>query len=78
MTSYDSIGTKLGDRLEEKVTDAYEQVKSGVQDLSANARGHRSGETKAELYAAAQRLGIRGRSKMTKAELSRAVHKARS
>jgi hypothetical protein len=50
-----------------------------TQDLSSGRRGvlrsHRGagGRTKAQLYADARRLGIRGRSRMTKDELRRAV-----
>jgi len=37
-------------------------------------RGNATGETRADLYAEAKRRGIRGRSKMSKAELERALH----
>ena len=39
--------------------------------------GKRVGETKEELYAEAKRLGIAGRSRMSKDELVRAVRKAK-
>lgn len=35
-----------------------------------------AGPSKAKLYERAQQLGIRGRSKMSKAELERAIHEA--
>jgi hypothetical protein len=52
---------------------------SSTRDLSSGRRGglrsHRGpgGRTKAQLYNEAQRRNIRGRSKMSKAELERAV-----
>lgn len=42
----------------------------------AGRSARRDGETKRDLYARAKRLGIRGRSKMSKAELSRALRRA--
>jgi hypothetical protein len=53
--------------------------KSSTQDMSSSRRGglrsHRGarGPTKAQLYAEASRRGVKGRSKMTKAQLARAV-----
>jgi hypothetical protein len=50
-----------------------------TQDMSSSRRGglrsHRGagGPTKAQLYAEASRRGVKGRSKMTKAQLARAV-----
>ena len=52
---------------------------SSTQDISSGRRGglrsHRGpgGRTKAQLYNEARRKNVRGRSKMTKAELERAV-----
>jgi hypothetical protein len=52
---------------------------ASIDDLSSGRRGglrsHRGpgGRTKAQLYNEARRRGVRGRSKMTKAELERAV-----
>ncbi len=52
---------------------------SSIDDLSSGRRGglrsHRGsgGRTKAQLYNEAKRHGVQGRSKMTKAELERAV-----
>jgi len=53
--------------------------RTSVQDLSSGRRGglrsHRGpgGRTRDQLYEEARRRGIRGRSKMSKAELERAV-----
>ena len=53
--------------------------RSSVDDLSSGRRGglrsHRGpgGRTKDQLYNEARRMGIEGRSKMTKAQLERAV-----
>ena len=53
--------------------------KSSTKDISSSRRGglrsHRGpgGRTKAQLYNEAKRKGIEGRSKMTKAQLERAV-----
>jgi hypothetical protein len=55
------------------------------KDISSGRRGglraNRSsprGRTKEQLYEEARRLGVRGRSKMNKAQLSRAVSRKRS
>lgn len=40
------------------------------------ARTTKGDPSKAELYADAKRLGVKGRSKMTKDQLARAVHRA--
>ena len=42
----------------------------------AAERSNGAGRSKAELYEEAQRLGIKGRSKMSKAELERAIRDA--
>lgn len=53
--------------------------RTSVQDISSGRRGglrsHQGagGRTKAQLYNEARRKGVEGRSKMTKAELERAV-----
>jgi hypothetical protein len=53
--------------------------RTSVEDVSSGRRGglrsHRGpgGRTKAQLYNEARRKNVRGRSKMTKAELERAV-----
>ena len=59
--------------------EAQSASKSSTQDMSSSRRGglrsHRGadGPTKAQLYAEATRRGVKGRSKMTKAQLARAV-----
>ena len=53
--------------------------KTSTKDISSGRRGglrsHRGpgGRTKAQLYQEAKRKGVRGRSRMTKAQLARAV-----
>ena len=53
--------------------------RTSTEDISSGRRGglrsHRGpgGRTKAQLYAEAKRAGIRGRSRMSKAELERAL-----
>jgi hypothetical protein len=53
--------------------------RTSIEDLSSSRRGglrsHRGpgGRTRDQLYAEARRAGIRGRSRMTKAQLERAV-----
>jgi hypothetical protein len=46
-------------------------------DGRGSAASRRSGHTKQELYHEAKRLEIAGRSKMTKAQLERAIQRAR-
>jgi plasmid stabilization system protein ParE len=59
--------------------EAKQASRTSVQDISSGRRGglrsHSGpgGRTKAQLYNEAKRKGIDGRSKMTKAELERAV-----
>lgn len=59
--------------------EAREASRSSVKDISSGRRGglrsHRGpgGRTKEQLYNEARRKGIRGRSKMNKAQLARAV-----
>lgn len=56
-----------------------ESSKSSTEDISSGRRGglrsHRGagGPTKDQLYAQAKREGVKGRSKMSKSELARAV-----
>jgi hypothetical protein len=83
MMPNEPVRTRVGDKLEEQL----EQVKSGVKDLAAKVSGDSSaatrkaprsragteGSTKEQLYADAKRLGVKGRSKMTKAQLAKAV-----
>jgi plasmid stabilization system protein ParE len=59
--------------------EAKQASRTSVQDISSGRRGglrsHSGpgGRTKAQLYSEARRKGVEGRSKMTKAELERAV-----
>ncbi|MGB9377672.1 MAG: plasmid stabilization protein [Mycobacteriales bacterium] len=59
--------------------EAKQASKTSVDDISSGRRGGlrshsgAGGRTKAQLYGEAKRKGISGRSKMTKAELKRAV-----
>ena len=59
--------------------EARESSRTSTQDKSSAERGGKrshsgsQGRTKAQLYADAKRAGIKGRSKMSKAELQRAV-----
>ena len=59
--------------------EAKEASRTSVQDISSGRRGglrsHKGsgGRTKAQLYNEAKQKGIEGRSKMTKAELEKAV-----
>jgi hypothetical protein len=58
---------------------------TSTRDISSGRRGRlrsgtrrAKGRTKDQLYAEAQKLGVRGRSKMTKAQLQRAIAGKRS
>ena len=54
-----------------------EDISSGRRGgIRANRKGPR-GRTKAQLYEEAKHLGVKGRSKMTKAQLERAVSRKR-
>ncbi len=59
--------------------EAKESSRSSTDDISSGRRGglrsHRGpgGRTRDQLYSEARRKGVKGRSKMTKAELERAV-----
>ncbi len=59
--------------------EARQKSKSSVNDISSGRRGglrsHKGsgGRTKSQLYNEAKKKGVEGRSKMTKAELERAV-----
>ncbi|MEV0085004.1 plasmid stabilization protein [Saccharopolyspora sp. NPDC003752] len=62
--------------------EARQQSRTATQDIPPQRRGGlRSGSgpggrTKQQLYADAQRAGIKGRSKMTKSELERALQRS--
>jgi len=59
--------------------EARQRSRTSTQDMSSSRRGGQrshsgsKGRTKEQLYADARRKGIKGRSRMTKAELARAV-----
>jgi len=59
--------------------EADEKSRTSTQDMSSSRRGGKrshqgpGGRTKDQLYAEARRRGIEGRSKMSKAELEKAV-----
>jgi hypothetical protein len=59
--------------------EARQASRTSTKDISSGRRGglrsHRGpgGRTKAQLYEEAKRKGVRGRSRMTKAQLARAV-----
>jgi len=59
--------------------EADQKSRTSTQDLSSSRRGGKrshagpGGRTRDQLYNEAKKLGIKGRSKMTKAELERAV-----
>jgi hypothetical protein len=69
------LGKSVGDKLEEQ----YEHMKSGINDLAVKAgvrdKDKKENRTKEQLYADAKRLGVKGRSKMTKDQLAKAVGK---
>jgi hypothetical protein len=65
--------------------EARRRSRTSTEDISASRRGGlrsgrpgQRGRTRDQLYAEAQRLGVRGRSGMNKAELQRAVDSRRS
>jgi hypothetical protein len=49
------------------------QTPTAMSERLTGSRSNSANRTKDELYADAKRMGIKGRSKMTKAELARAV-----
>jgi cation transport regulator ChaB len=69
---------KVGDRWEpkERRGPSDEQAKGGVDTDRPTAGGVNANASKKHLYELATRLGIRGRSTMTKAELVQALQKA--
>jgi len=72
----------LGDRLKHLAHVFTEEDPEPRTDATAGrlagprARRTKSVQSKAELYADAKRLGIKGRSKMTKEQLARAIRRA--
>jgi hypothetical protein len=81
----DSLGDKLG-RQVKNIKGGLKDVAHAFTDADPDRRtdamrsrtssNAREGMSKDELYAEAKRLGIKGRSKMTKEELLRAVRRA--
>ena len=75
----EEIAARTVNKERARSAEAESASKSSTQDISSSRRGglrsHRgaAGPTKAQLYAEASRRGVKGRSKMTKAQLSRAV-----
>jgi hypothetical protein len=81
----ETIGEKAGNKLEEGLRQAAAGavglaakagLGSGDPDKVRTSRNPGNGRTKEALYADAKRLGIKGRSKMTKAELEKAIGRA--
>ena len=65
--------------------EARQRSRSSTRDMSSSRRGglrshgsRTTGQTKEQLYNQAKRLGIEGRSSMTKAQLERAISRKRS
>ena len=75
----DEIAARTVNKARARAGEANTASRSSTDDISSGRRGglrsHRGpgGRTKAQLYGEARRRGIAGRSKMTKAELERAV-----
>lgn len=72
-----TLGEKAGDKLEEGLGQVMDlATKTGIRARNAARSRSGGGPTKEQLYADAKRLGIKGRSKMTKTELEKAVRRA--
>lgn len=75
----EEIAARTVNKERARAGEAEQASRSSVQDISSGRRGglrsHRGpgGRTKAQLYNEAKAKGVRGRSKMTKAQLERAV-----
>src|SRR4051794_31214469 len=75
----EEIAARTVNKERARAGESKESSRSSTKDISSGRRGglrsHRGagGRTKDQLYADAKRQGIKGRSKMTKAELERAV-----
>jgi hypothetical protein len=75
----EEIAARTVNKERARAGEAKEASRSSTDDISSGRRGglrsHRGpgGRTKAQLYNEARAKGIRGRSKMTKADLERAV-----
>ena len=75
----EEIAARTVNKERARAGEAREASRTSTEDISSSRRGglrsHRGagGRTKDQLYAEARRRGIQGRSKMSKAELERAV-----
>jgi hypothetical protein len=75
----EEIAARTVNKERARAGEAKESSSTSIRDISSGRRGglrsHRGagGRTKDQLYAEARRKGVDGRSKMTKAELARAV-----
>jgi hypothetical protein len=75
----EEIAARTVNKERARAGEARQASRTSTQDISSGRRGglrsHRGpgGRTKAQLYEEAKRKGVRGRSRMTKAQLSRAV-----
>lgn len=77
----EEIAARTVNKERARAGESKQRSRTSTDDLSSGRRGglrsHRGpgGRTKAQLYAEARHRGIPGRSKMTKAELERAVRR---
>jgi len=75
----EEIAARTVNKERARAGEAKEASKTSTKDISSGRRGglrsHRGagGPTKEQLYADAKRQGVKGRSRMSKAELARAV-----
>ena len=75
----EEIAARTVNKERARAGEAQTASRSSLQDISSGRRGglrsHRGpgGRTKAQLYNEAKEMGVEGRSKMTKAQLERAV-----
>ncbi|HWB67852.1 MAG TPA: plasmid stabilization protein [Mycobacteriales bacterium] len=75
----EEIAARTVNKARARSGEAKQRSRTSTEDISSGRRGglrsHRGsgGRTKAQLYAEAKRKGVEGRSKMSKAELERAV-----
>ena len=79
----EEIAARTVNKERARAGEARESSRTSIEDISSGRRGglrsHRGpgGRTKAQLYEEAKDLGVKGRSKMTKAQLQRAVSRKR-
>lgn len=75
----EEIAARTVNKERARAGEAQQASRTSLDDISSGRRGglrsHRGpgGRTKAQLYAEARKKNVRGRSRMTKAELERAV-----